>query len=300
MALALELAEDLGRRLADDVGQHVQAPAVRHADDDLVGAVATGPLDQFVEHRDQRLGALEREALLPDIAGMHVLLDALGGRQHVQDPAPLIAVQFGLRAIGLEALLNPAFLRRVGDVHVLGADGAGVDLAQLAQDLVQRELVRREQRAGVELGREVFLAEAVVAGLEVRQRVDRGEAQRVDVRILVAAHPVRVDQAQHLGLAFGRCRRQAPGGGRARGLVGGQLQEQRLDLAVRTVLGLAAVDLGQAVEVPTPVVRYAARVLQVGVEQVLDEGGVGAVEGRRFAQPVEQFGHIRTTTQILG
>ena len=41
--VALELVEDLGVRLADDVGEHVEPAAVRHADDDLVQLLVARP-----------------------------------------------------------------------------------------------------------------------------------------------------------------------------------------------------------------------------------------------------------------
>ena len=44
--VALELAEDLRVGLADDVGQHVEAAAVRHADDHLVEAVLGALVDR--------------------------------------------------------------------------------------------------------------------------------------------------------------------------------------------------------------------------------------------------------------
>ena len=57
--VALELAEDLAVALADDVGQHVEPAAVRHADDDLVEAGVGGLLADLVEEHDRRLAALE-------------------------------------------------------------------------------------------------------------------------------------------------------------------------------------------------------------------------------------------------
>src|SRR5919198_45510 len=65
--VALELAEDLRVRLSDDVRQNVQAAAVGHADDDLVQAGLRRAVDHRVEQRDDRLAALEREALLADV-----------------------------------------------------------------------------------------------------------------------------------------------------------------------------------------------------------------------------------------
>jgi hypothetical protein len=44
------------------------------------------PLADRVEQRDQRLGALEPEALLPDVLGVQERLERLGGVQPLEDP----------------------------------------------------------------------------------------------------------------------------------------------------------------------------------------------------------------------
>ena len=56
------------------------------------------------------------------------------------------ALKFGLQRIALEPLLPPALLRRVGDVHVLGADRAAVGFAQRLHDLAQRHLLAGRSR----------------------------------------------------------------------------------------------------------------------------------------------------------
>ena len=86
----LELGEDLLVRLADDVGQHVEPAAVRHADDDLVQAALGRALQDLVEQRDQRLAALEREPLLPDVLGLQERLERLGRVEPVQDVLLLV------------------------------------------------------------------------------------------------------------------------------------------------------------------------------------------------------------------
>ncbi len=75
---ALELAEDLAVGLARDVGEHVQAAAVRHADGDLVEAGLGGALQDLVEQGDGRLAALEAEPLLADVLGLQEGLERLG------------------------------------------------------------------------------------------------------------------------------------------------------------------------------------------------------------------------------
>jgi hypothetical protein len=57
--VALELGEDLRVGLADDVGQHVQPAAVRHAEYGLVHLLPRGLGQHRVQQRDQRLGALQ-------------------------------------------------------------------------------------------------------------------------------------------------------------------------------------------------------------------------------------------------
>ena len=66
---------------------------MRHADDDLLAAVAPSTLDRPSSIGIRGFAALEGEALLPDITSVHELLDAFGRRQHLQYPAALRVVQ---------------------------------------------------------------------------------------------------------------------------------------------------------------------------------------------------------------
>ena len=59
----LDLAEDLARALTHHVGEHVQATAVGHAQDNLVDAVLCCAVDGQREQRNQALRAREREGL---------------------------------------------------------------------------------------------------------------------------------------------------------------------------------------------------------------------------------------------
>ncbi len=58
-ALALELAQDRGVRAADRVREHVEPPAMRDPDHDLVRAPGGGKLDREVQHRDERVETLD-------------------------------------------------------------------------------------------------------------------------------------------------------------------------------------------------------------------------------------------------
>ena len=126
--VALELAEDLRIRLADDVGQHVEPAAVRHADDHLVEAVLGALVDRRVHHRDDGLGAFKREPFLPNVFGLQEGLERLGGVELAQDV--LLLGDGRLLVLDLDALLQPLLLLGFEDVGVLDADVAAVGVAQ--------------------------------------------------------------------------------------------------------------------------------------------------------------------------
>ena len=55
----IELVEDLSRRLAHDVGENVEAAAVRHADHNLIDTGVDRAIDGAAEQRDQAFGSFE-------------------------------------------------------------------------------------------------------------------------------------------------------------------------------------------------------------------------------------------------
>ncbi len=62
--LSLELLEDRRVRLAERVRQNVDASAMRHRQVDFTGAVGRGRFDRDIQHRNQDVAALDREALV--------------------------------------------------------------------------------------------------------------------------------------------------------------------------------------------------------------------------------------------
>ncbi len=204
--LALEFLEQLTGRFADDVDQHIQPTPVRHTDDDFLHALSASLLHQLVHHRNQALAAFQGKAFLTDVAGVQVTLQPLGGDQPVQQLLALRRIQLQPGALTLQAFLNPAFLSGLVDVHVLGADGAGVHVADQAENFPQGPLRRRHQRAGVERTVHIGFAQAVVTGVQLRYRRAFAQAQRVQIGGFVTPVAISVNNAQHRGLLFRRCR----------------------------------------------------------------------------------------------
>src|SRR5699024_1909451 len=194
--LALELPEDLAVGLAGDVGQDVEAPAVRHADADLVHVLAGGPGEDAVEDRDDGLAALEGEALLPDELRLEEGLEGLRGVEATEDAQLLLAR--ALRVADLEPLLHPLPLGGVLDVHVLDAGRAAVGVPEDAEDLAQLEEGLAAEAARGEVAVEVPQREAVARDVEVLVAALL-VLERVDVGHEVAADPVGVDELLHAG-----------------------------------------------------------------------------------------------------
>jgi len=289
--IALELGEQVTGILAQDIGQHVEPAAVGHAQDDLPDALAAGALQQVVEQRDQGISPLEGEALLAHVLGVQVLLDALGGDQPLQELLLARRRQPRPAALPLEPLLDPALLHRIGDVHVLRAHRPAVDPLEPLDDIAEGQLIRRVERAGIEGAVQVRLGEPVVGRVEIRHRRLRPQVERVDVRGLVAAEAVGVDQPQHRRLLLGglgaKLRRRRRRRTRRAAAVGAPVPLEALpDRGVGHVRSAVAF-LGQGPEVGAPLRIHAARILQVGLVEVLDEGRIGTVEIRGAAQAFE-------------
>ena len=85
--LALELGEDRLVGAADGVREHVQAAAVGHAEHDLARARGRGELDRLVEHRHERVEALDRELLLAQEGLVQVALERLDLGQPLEQAA---------------------------------------------------------------------------------------------------------------------------------------------------------------------------------------------------------------------
>ena len=192
--LVLELYEDLGDVLLHDVGEKVEAPAVRHADDDLFATLVAELLDEPVHERDEAFGAFQREALRADVLLVEEGLEGLGVGQPGEDAQLLLAIEARLVARFLHLLLQPLAEARILAVHVLGADGPAVRPAQARDDLAQREgrgpdveVAGGEIRVEVVLGEPEVLDVQLVGGLLV-------EAEGIEIREQVAADPVGLDQ----------------------------------------------------------------------------------------------------------
>ena len=141
---ALELVEDGAVRLAHHLGQHVEPPAMRHAEHDLADAERAAALDDLLQRRDHGFGAVEAEALGAGVADVEELLEALGLDELLQDGALALAGEGDLLVRPLDAELHPCLLVRIRDVHELEADGRAIGAAQDVEHLAHGRVLEAE------------------------------------------------------------------------------------------------------------------------------------------------------------
>src|SRR5690606_38837034 len=96
--------------LVHEIGQYGKAPAMGHADDDLLEAQLAAALDDLFEGRDQRLAAVEPEALGAGVFLVEEVLEHLRFGQALQDGALAAFGEVAVVAAALHALLQPLAL----------------------------------------------------------------------------------------------------------------------------------------------------------------------------------------------
>src|ERR1700733_4028539 len=124
-------------RLAQHLRQHVEAAAMRHADDDFLHAEIAAALDDLLERRDQRFSTVETKTLGAGEFEVAELFETLGFNKLVEDRAASFARERDFLVRTLDALLNPGFLRGVGDVHELDAERLAVGALADRNDVTQ-------------------------------------------------------------------------------------------------------------------------------------------------------------------
>jgi hypothetical protein len=190
----LELAEQVARAALEGLHQHGEAAAVSHADHRLDGAQAAGVVEDLLQHRDEALGALEREALGAGELGVAEALEALGRDQLLEHGAPDRGRWRRRGGQPLHPPVEPLALAQRLDVRRLQADRAAIGRAQAIHDVAQGGARGAEQAAGGELAVQIGGGEAVVGRIQLARVACLAQPERIELRCLVAHAAVRVDE----------------------------------------------------------------------------------------------------------
>ena len=193
----------------------------------------------------------------------------------------LLNIKTRFAADAFQLLLPPALLVLVGRVHVLGANGAAVGLAQSVHQLAQAHgLLAKKSVAGVEHGFLVGIAEAIEGRVQLRNMVALGAFERIEVSPAGADIAVGGDQllhrrafASHFSVNTG----QHHLGATLFGALGKSVDHRKMG----DIFGVRAVQcrhMLQGVEIIAPVVWNATRVSQVVLVHLFDIGRIAAKE----------------------
>ncbi len=292
VVLTFELREQIGRRLAEHVYEHIQPAAMRHADDQLLNTALARALDQIVEHRDQRLAPFEREPLLTDEPRVQVALDAFGAREAREEGRLLLRRERRMHAARFELLAQPQALARSRDVRELGRQLAAVDALQQRQDVLQLHalVTGAGQAAGGELARQIGLVEAQEIEAQDRGRRPLPQPERVEVRDLMAAQAIDLDQPRDRRLLLDRGRIAVSGRNGRSGYRCALLcpAGHRPDDGA---MGYVAAILGERAEILTPLRRHTARFGEKLLIEPFDIGRIGSLQRRRLVLFLEYCAH---------
>ena len=169
---------------------------MRHADHDLLYAQVAAALDDLLKRRDQRFGAVQAEALGAGEFEVAEFLEAFGFDQFHQNGAAAFAGETDFLVRPLDALLNPALLRGVADVHELDAEGLAIGALADRHDFTQRGVFHAEHVIEEDLAVEIAVHEPVGARVQFLAIAGRLDPERIELGVKVPPHPVGPDQHQ--------------------------------------------------------------------------------------------------------
>ena len=125
-------------RRTEDIDKDVQSAPVRHTNNDLLHTSLSGPLDQIVEQRDQRLTAFQREPFLTDVLCIEIAFDTFGVGQTGENPPLIVLIEATISHLGLESLSQPESFPRARQMRELRADLAAIDFPQQIEYVPER------------------------------------------------------------------------------------------------------------------------------------------------------------------
>src|SRR4029453_15883209 len=181
-----ELRKYFRQRLSYDIGQHVQASTVGHADDDFLNIFAGSFRQYSLQHRNCRLCAFQSVSLVADELGVQIPLEAFSSHKAAQNLASSPQVRGCAILRGLKPVLDPGLLPRVLDVTVLDADLLAIGLAQNGKDFSQSSAGQTSEASGYEFPVQVPHGQAEVGRTDFRGQCPQGKAVvgRIEFRVV--------------------------------------------------------------------------------------------------------------------
>ncbi len=191
---ALELGEQRAMGFVEDMRQHIQPAAMRHAEGDFAHAVLTSVLDDLFDERDQRFAAVQSEAFGTDELFVQKVFEHFALRQSFEDGVFASSRERRMHHAAFDLFQQPRSFSGIEDVHDLCADAAAVDFFALHKQFVHRCPFVSQRIVEKDGALAVFGSKPVGLRIEVAQRGFRREFQRIDLRCVVPKSAVGSDQ----------------------------------------------------------------------------------------------------------
>jgi len=177
--LVVEFVEDGLVRLAQDVGQHIEPPAVRHADHGMPCTAHGTFLDERIEHRHEGIRTLDRKPLGVRIGSPDKPFQVINLGQSMEEGFLLLGRQGPRQFLRRQQLPEPLPLLLLGQVRDLNAQRRGIAESEPPHDVGRGGHVRKpEGTAGDQV--EVGLRDAVKLGREFG-RAERRTAEWIEL-----------------------------------------------------------------------------------------------------------------------
>jgi hypothetical protein len=184
-----ELLKELVEGLAHHAAEHVEPAPVGHSHHDLLDARLRAVVDHRVKRGDDRLAALKREPLLPDILCVEEFLEQLRLVHPPKDPDLLGPRERRLKLGRFDPFLKPETAVLVLDMGVFDPHMTAVGLLKGLDDVAKLHLPPAQVRHEVERCLQVVVTQLKLAERELRQPLGRSP-KRIQVGLEVADRPV--------------------------------------------------------------------------------------------------------------
>ena len=169
---------------------------MRHTECDFAHAQVATALDDLLERRDHQFGAFEAKTLGTGIFQIAEFLERLSFNEFSQDRFAPFRREADVFLRAFDPLLNPALLRRIGDVHELHADLTAIGASQNRENLTHRR--RAEAHDAIDEDRPIKVGFGKTVGFrqQLAMHAPIGEAERVEVGGEMADDAIGADQHQ--------------------------------------------------------------------------------------------------------
>ena len=173
--------KNLAVRLVHHIGEHVQPPAMGHAEHDVLRAQLTAAFDDLFQRRDHGFAAIYAEALGADKFGCAEPFEGFRLDQLVENRLLAFRREGNAFVGALDPALQPILPLRIVDVHEFVADSAAIGPPQKLHDLARGRGFQPHDTVGEDGPFHVLRPKTVKRGLQLRMILAAFKPQGIEI-----------------------------------------------------------------------------------------------------------------------